>query len=174
MLNTPRDGGIAAPPRPVGGRGGPHRPDIDGLRAVAVSLVVLFHYGVAALPGGFVGVDVFFVISGYLITAITRGELGSGRFSLAGFYERRLRRIVPALAAVLLATGIASLFVVLPEDLRLLARSTEASALFGSSILFSAPRRRLFRRRQSHPAAPAATPGRWPSKGSSTCSSRWC
>ena len=137
MLNTPRDGGIAAPPRPVGGRGGPHRPDIDGLRAVAVSLVVLFHYGVAALPGGFVGVDVFFVISGYLITAITRGELGSGRFSLAGFYERRLRRIVPALAAVLLATGIASLFVVLPEDLRLLARSTEASALFGSNILFS-------------------------------------
>ena len=137
MLNTPRNGDPAAPHRPADGRGGTYRPDIDGLRAVAVSIVVLFHYGFAALPGGFVGVDVFFVISGYLITAITRGEIDRGRFSLAAFYERRVRRIVPALAAVLLATGAASLFVFLPEDLRLLAKSTEASALFGSNVLFS-------------------------------------
>ncbi len=128
----------SAVPRPaVERRGAAYRPDIDGLRAVAVSIVVLFHYGFAGFSGGFVGVDVFFVISGYLITAITRGEIERGRFSLAAFYERRARRIVPALVAVLLATGIASLFVFLPEDLRLLAKGTEASALFGSNILFS-------------------------------------
>ena len=125
------------PHRPAEGRGGLYRPDIDGLRAVAVTIVVLFHYGFTALPGGFVGVDVFFVISGFLITAISRGEIARGHFSLAAFYERRIRRIVPALAAVLLACGAASLFVFLPEDLRLLAKSTTAAALFGSNILFS-------------------------------------
>ncbi len=127
----------ATPSRAVERRRNPYRPDIDGLRAVAVVVVVLFHYGAAGFSGGFVGVDVFFVISGYLITAITRGELDRGRFSIAAFYERRARRIVPAFAVVLLATGVASLFVVLPEDLRLLARSVEASALFGSNIFFS-------------------------------------
>ncbi|WP_165361510.1 acyltransferase family protein [Lichenibacterium ramalinae] len=126
-----------APHRPTEGRGGAYRPDIDGLRAVAVTVVVLFHYGFAALPGGFVGVDVFFVISGFLITAITRDEIARGRFSLAAFYERRIRRIVPALVAVLLACGLASLFVFLPEDLRLLAKSTMAAAVFGSNLLFS-------------------------------------
>ncbi|WP_237477867.1 acyltransferase family protein [Lichenibacterium dinghuense] len=136
MTDTAREA-AATPHRPGEGRGGFYRPDIDGLRAVAVSVVVLFHYGLAGLPGGFVGVDVFFVISGYLITAITRGELARGRFSLAGFYERRVRRIVPAFALVLLATALASPFVFLPEDLRLLGKSTEASALFGSNILFA-------------------------------------
>ena len=102
-----------------------------------MTAVVLFHAGVAALPGGFVGVDVFFVISGYLITAITRAELAAGRFSLLAFYERRIRRIVPALAAVLLAVGLASPFVFLPEDLRLLAKGMAAAAAFGSNILFS-------------------------------------
>ena len=114
-----------------------YRPDIDGLRAVAVSIVVLFHYGFAVFGGGYVGVDVFFVISGYLITAITRDEIARDRFSLTAFYERRIRRIVPALIAVLLACGLASIFVVLPEDLRLLAKSTMAAAVYGSNILFS-------------------------------------
>ncbi len=114
-----------------------YRPDIDGLRAVAVSIVVLFHYGFSALGGGYVGVDVFFVISGYLITAITRDEMARDRFSLAAFYERRIRRIVPALVTVLVACGLASVFVVLPEDLRLLAKSTMAAAVYGSNILFS-------------------------------------
>ncbi len=114
-----------------------YRPDIDGLRAVAVSIVVLFHYGFTALGGGYVGVDVFFVISGYLITAITRDEIARDRFTLAAFYERRIRRIVPAFIVVLVACGLASFFVVLPEDLRLLARSTMAAAVYGSNILFS-------------------------------------
>ena len=155
-------------------RGSPHRPDIDGLRAVAVSSVVLFHYGFPGVSGGFVGVDVFFVISGYLITAITRGELGQGRFSLAAFYERRVRRIVPALATMLLATGLASPFVFLPEDLRLLAKSTEASALFGSNILFSHLSPPTISTPTTSPCSRCCTRGRWPSRGSSTSSSRWC
>ena len=116
---------------------GRYRPDIDGLRAVAVSLVVLYHYGASPLPGGYVGVDVFFVISGFLITAITRDEFEHRRFSLFAFYERRIRRIVPAFAVVLLACGLASFFVFLPEDMRLLAKSTAAAIVFGSNILFA-------------------------------------
>ena len=78
-----------------------HRADIDGLRAIAVVPVVLFHAGVSPVSGGFVGVDIFFVISGYLITSLILGEMAEGRFSLAGFYERRIRPIFPALFAVL-------------------------------------------------------------------------
>ena len=126
------------PPRRLNHRhGGGYRADIDGLRAVAVTVVVLFHYGFTGFGGGFVGVDVFFVISGYLITAIVRGDLARGRFSIVSFYERRVRRIVPAFVAVLLACGVASFFVFLPEDMRLLARSMAAAALFGSNVLFS-------------------------------------
>ncbi len=116
---------------------GAYRSDIDGLRAVAVSIVVLYHYGFSALPGGYVGVDVFFVISGFLITAITRDEFERHRFSLVAFYERRIRRIVPAFATLLLVCGLASFFVFLPEDMRLLAKSTAASIVFGSNILFA-------------------------------------
>ena len=120
-------------------RAGPgrYRSDIDGLRAVAVSIVVLYHYGFSPLPGGYVGVDVFFVISGFLITAITWDEFEHRRFSLAAFYERRIRRIVPAFVVVLLACGLASFFVFLPEDMRLLAKSTAATIVFGSNILFA-------------------------------------
>ena len=81
-----------------------YRPDIDGLRAVAVVPVILFHAGAQWLPGGFVGVDIFFVISGYLISAIILREVGQGSFTFAGFYERRIRRIIPALLVMLLAT----------------------------------------------------------------------
>ena len=125
---------LAAHPRAEPPR---YRPDIDGLRAVAVSIVVLYHFGFAFLPGGYVGVDVFFVISGYLITAITRDEVEHRRFSLMAFYERRIRRIVPAFAVVLLVCGSASFFVFLPEDMRLLAKSTAAATVFGSNILFA-------------------------------------
>jgi len=118
------------------GQRGSYRADIEGLRAVAVLAVVMFHYGLAGCSGGFVGVDVFFVISGYLITAIARADLARGRFTLVGFYERRLRRIVPAFAAMLLACGTASFFVFLPEDMRLLGKSVGSAALFGSNILF--------------------------------------
>ncbi|HEY2419636.1 MAG TPA: acyltransferase, partial [Steroidobacteraceae bacterium] len=78
-----------------------YRPEIDGLRALAVLAVVLFHYRVPGFSGGFVGVDVFFVISGYLITGLILKERGEGRFSLRQFYERRIRRIFPALFAML-------------------------------------------------------------------------
>jgi peptidoglycan/LPS O-acetylase OafA/YrhL len=73
-----------------------YRPDIDGLRAVAVIAILLFHFDERWLPGGFVGVDIFFVISGFLITSLIIGERSAGEFSFSGFYVRRIRRIVPA------------------------------------------------------------------------------
>ena len=81
-----------------------YRPDIDGLRAVAVIPVVLYHAGVQFFSGGYVGVDVFFVISGFLIAGIIAREIQSDRFSLVNFYERRARRILPALFVVIGAT----------------------------------------------------------------------
>jgi len=87
-----------------------YRREIDGLRAVAVIPVILFHAGVPGFSGGFVGVDVFFVISGYLITGILLDDiLPTGRLSIAGFYERRARRILPALFLVMLATSAAAM-----------------------------------------------------------------
>jgi peptidoglycan/LPS O-acetylase OafA/YrhL len=85
-----------------------HRPDIDGLRAVAVLPVILFHFGFTFLPGGFVGVDVFFVISGYLITRLLVDDIEAGSFSFARFYERRARRLFPALFGVVVATIVLS------------------------------------------------------------------
>src|SRR4051812_13063446 len=79
-----------------------YRQDIDGLRAVAVVPVILFHAGLPSFSGGFIGVDIFFVISGYLITSILITELERGEFSIARFYERRARRILPALFLVML------------------------------------------------------------------------
>ncbi|WP_260858598.1 acyltransferase family protein [Paraburkholderia sp. BCC1885] len=89
---------------PAVARSHPYRADIDGLRAVAVLAVVVFHAFPAALPGGFVGVDIFLVISGYLITGILLGDLWADQFSVSRFYARRARRIFPALLTVLLAT----------------------------------------------------------------------
>ena len=87
-----------------------YRPDIDGLRTIAVLPVVLYYAGVAGFTGGFVGVDIFFVISGLLITTIIHRELAEGRFSLIRFYERRARRILPALFAVIVASLVAGRF----------------------------------------------------------------
>src|SRR6266480_3560607 len=83
-----------------------YRPDIDGLRAIAVSSVVLFHAGLPPFHSGFVGVDIFFVISGYLIGGIIIRETMAGRFSFANFYARRARRILPVLIVVVLASCI--------------------------------------------------------------------
>ncbi|MGA9410731.1 MAG: acyltransferase, partial [Roseobacter sp.] len=77
-----------------------YRADVDGLRAIAILPVVLYHAGVPGVSGGFVGVDVFFVISGFLITSIVAAEISENRFSLLSFYERRARRILPALTVV--------------------------------------------------------------------------
>jgi peptidoglycan/LPS O-acetylase OafA/YrhL len=113
-----------------------HRDDIDALRAVAVGLVILFHFGVPGFSGGFVGVDVFFVISGFLIGGIIDRELSARQFSLVAFYERRVRRIFPALFAVLAVTaGVAALLLYPPDYVRF-GRSAGAAALFWSNIFF--------------------------------------
>jgi peptidoglycan/LPS O-acetylase OafA/YrhL len=111
-----------------------YQPEVDGLRAVAVVPVVLFHAGMGAFSGGFVGVDVFFVISGYLITGIIAADIERGRFSLRHFYERRVRRILPALFLVMLACLGAGLLLFLPDQLRSLARSELATLGFASNI----------------------------------------
>ncbi|MEM8850545.1 MAG: acyltransferase family protein [Pseudomonadota bacterium] len=113
-----------------------YRPDIDGLRAVAVLPVLAFHFDQPWAPGGFVGVDVFFVISGFLITSIIRRELAEGTFSLARFYERRIRRILPALFAMMAVTMVAATLLFLPTHLRDAAQSAVAAAFFASNILF--------------------------------------
>ena len=113
-----------------------YRPDIDGLRAVAILPVLLFHLGVTGFAGGFIGVDVFFVISGYLITSIILPEVESGTFSFRVFYERRVRRLFPALFAVLLASTAAALILLLPYDLRSFGDSLVATTLFGANVLF--------------------------------------
>ena len=117
-------------------RGNLYRRDIDGLRAVAVLFVVIFHLGIAHVAGGFVGVDVFFVISGYLITGIIARDLSEGRFTILGFYERRLRRIFPALLAVLFACSAACYFVLPPIDLVQYARSLFSSLFSYANFYF--------------------------------------
>ncbi|MBO7882014.1 acyltransferase family protein [Burkholderia pseudomallei] len=107
-----------------------YRPDIDGLRAAAVLAVVLFHAFPAALPGGFVGVDIFFVISGYLITGILIADLGTDRFSFRRFYARRIRRIFPALVVVLLATYGMGWFSLYGDEYRELGKHIVAGAGF--------------------------------------------
>jgi peptidoglycan/LPS O-acetylase OafA/YrhL len=113
-----------------------YRPDIDGLRAIAVVPVVLYHYGVPGFTGGFVGVDVFFVISGYLITALIAGEIATGEFSVLKFYERRVRRIFPALFAMIAAATIAAAILFFPGDLMRFAESVAATTIFGSNFDF--------------------------------------
>jgi peptidoglycan/LPS O-acetylase OafA/YrhL len=113
-----------------------YRSDIDGLRAVAVLLVLLFHVGAPGVSGGFIGVDVFFVISGFLITSIVKSEIDAGAFSVAHFYERRIRRIFPALIAVYLFCTLISALIFVPSDLASFGKSLAASASFASNIFF--------------------------------------
>ncbi len=113
-----------------------YRPEIDGLRALAVIVVVLFHARTPGFSGGFVGVDVFFVISGYLITSLIVSDLKQGRFSLLGFWERRARRILPALTALVLVSLAIGCWVLAPKDLQRLAQQAFAQSIFASNFLF--------------------------------------
>lgn len=113
----------------------PYRKDIDGLRAIAILLVVLFHFFPTLMPGGFVGVDVFFVISGFLITSNILRNLHEQHFSILDFYARRVKRILPALIVVLLVTWATAWVLLNPDDLQNLGRHIKAGSLFTSNIL---------------------------------------
>lgn len=114
-----------------------YMPHIDGLRCLAVMAVLLFHFGVPGLGGGYVGVDVFFVISGYLISSIIIGELtDTGRFDFKGFYARRVRRILPALIATLLVTTLFAWLILTPSELVAYGRSLVAASLSLSNVQF--------------------------------------
>lgn len=113
-----------------------YRRDIDGLRALAVAIVILFHFEFGWLPGGFVGVDVFFVISGFLITSLIARQIAEQRFSLIDFYERRFRRIYPNLLIVLAVTAVLGFVAMLPLTYRPFGRSLIWAALSGSNFVF--------------------------------------
>lgn len=113
-----------------------YRPEIDGLRAVAVIPVIFFHAGFSLFSGGFIGVDVFFVISGYLITTIILADLERGRFSIIDFYERRARRILPALFLVMAVSLPFAWFWMVPQDIKGFSDSLVAVSTFVSNILF--------------------------------------
>lgn len=113
-----------------------YRPEIDGLRALAVIPVIFFHAGFEQFSGGFVGVDVFFVISGYLITTIILSEKEQGTFSLLNFYDRRARRILPALFLVMFISLPFAWFWLFPSDMKDFSQSLVAVSAFSSNILF--------------------------------------
>jgi peptidoglycan/LPS O-acetylase OafA/YrhL len=114
-----------------------YRADIDGLRALAVLAVIAFHANANLLRGGFVGVDIFFVISGYLITGIIAKGIEDGNFSFAGFYARRIKRILPAYIVVALATLVIASFLLIPNDYIFYTTSLAASWAFASNVFFS-------------------------------------
>jgi peptidoglycan/LPS O-acetylase OafA/YrhL len=113
-----------------------YRNDIAGLRALAVLPILLVHAGLTAIPGGFVGVDIFFVISGYLISRIILKEMDAGRFTLTGFYRRRALRILPALLVLLVVVLAVGWWRLFPQDMRDLSWSAAATALSGSNLWF--------------------------------------
>ncbi len=113
-----------------------YRTDIDGMRAIAVMAVLIFHAGIERLGGGYLGVDIFYVISGFLITGIIRHEIDDGSFTLAGFYRRRIVRILPALFAMLTAVLITACIVAMPPDIDAIGKSSAAAAGFVANIHF--------------------------------------
>nr|WP_321463038.1 acyltransferase family protein [uncultured Cohaesibacter sp.] len=114
-----------------------YRPDVDGIRAFAVLAVFLFHLDFAFIPGGFVGVDVFYVISGYVILRSVVPDLKAGQFSLMSFYDRRVRRIYPALILAVLLSIVVGYFIATPKEFESLGGSAAASLLSGSNIYFN-------------------------------------
>lgn len=117
-------------------KGVKYRADIDGLRAVAILMVVLFHIWPNLLPGGFIGVDIFFVISGFLITSIINFEITNNIFSFKSFYLRRIKRILPLFFFILLVTSIAGYFLLLPDDYKIFSKSAISASLYVSNIYF--------------------------------------
>lgn len=113
------------------------RTDINGLRAVAVLAVLFYHFNIPGFGGGYVGVDVFFVISGYLMTQIIAAKLSKGQFSILGFFGARARRILPALAALVLFILLVGFFAMPPTDYKLICRQVYAALLFVSNVFFS-------------------------------------
>lgn len=113
-----------------------YRADVDGLRAVAVLPVLFYHAGWDFLSGGYVGVDVFFVISGFLITRILAKEIADNRLSILNFYERRIRRILPCLFAVIIASSAVAAVLLVPLDFHEFAKSVVAVVFFASNFLF--------------------------------------
>jgi peptidoglycan/LPS O-acetylase OafA/YrhL len=141
-----RDNGSASPAPPASGaaaidpeqgKASHHfRPDIEGLRALAVLPVVLFHIGIAGFSGGFIGVDIFFVISGFLITMSLDKDIGRGVYSIATFYVRRIRRIVPAYVVLICVTSLCAVALQLPADLKDYGSSMAATAVYASNVAF--------------------------------------
>jgi peptidoglycan/LPS O-acetylase OafA/YrhL len=120
----------------VASRSDRYRPDVDGLRAVAVLAVVLYHLEISAFPNGYVGVDVFYVISGYLITSLISKDLAAGHFSVVSFYERRMRRIFPALFTVLFFCCLGATVLFIPPEMTQFGKSLFATTLFLSNFYF--------------------------------------
>ena len=144
------------------------RPDINGLRAYAVAAVVLYHFGVPGFAGGFVGVDVFFVISGFLMTGIIVSQLEAGRFSLLGFYLARAARIIPALAALCAAVLVFGWFWLTPVDYQRLGRHTASSIAFLSNVTYATESG--YFDTAAHTCSPSPSWGwrrRWPSRSCS-------
>ena len=147
-----------------------YRADIDGLRALAVIPVLFYHVGVPGFAGGFVGVDIFFVISGYLICGMIDADIRDGSFSLGNFYKRRILRILPALFVMFLVTSILAYVYCLPVELEDYSRSLASAVGSISNVYFAAT--------AGYFDAPAersrcCIPGRWAWRSSST-SSRPC
>ncbi|HEU4837843.1 MAG TPA: acyltransferase family protein [Micavibrio sp.] len=113
-----------------------YRPDVDGLRTVAVLSVLFYHAGFSSIPGGFMGVDVFFVISGFLITSLIVKDIEQNRFSMMSFWERRARRILPPLFLVILMSYAIAWFLLLPPDFVQFGKEMASQSLFASNFLF--------------------------------------
>ena len=113
-----------------------YRPDLDGLRGLAVILVILFHAGVTTFSGGYIGVDIFFVLSGFLISSIIDGKINDNSFTFSGFYLSRIRRLLPAFLLFLIIITIFASFLLIPDDYISFMRSAKNAVLFSSNIFF--------------------------------------
>lgn len=147
------------------------RKDINGLRAYAVVAVLLYHFGITGMGGGYAGVDMFFVISGFLMTAIILPRVEEGRFSLSGFYLARVRRILPALAVLCAAVLLFGWFWLAPYLYENLGKARALRCCSFPTSFTTAPAAILPIRRTT---TGCCTPGRFRSSGSSTCSTRCC